>query len=390
MLRFVHLFLLVGLLLPAGELLARIKLITLPVRERVELQLQHPEATLVQEERIVPLVAGLSQVDFSWNNARIDPDSVVLRLLGGVEAKVLSVSKPPAENALVWNLFAAQAGSVEVEVSYLLRQLQRTHFYRALANADETRMSLQHYLRLDNASGEAFDDVNLHLGQSAPLRRDLGRDERRDLLLNQAGQVAIRKRYTADVAGYGYTDQPQRKLRIPMHYVFDNSSANDLGLATLDFGKARIFIDDGKGGRAFLGEDWLPRTQIDEEVALFLGVARDIVVTRTVERLDHEPVNGDLHHLDLLLRYDIENFRDRPLVLDIREDMAALRSELWRDNGQREVEWQIGPETTLEGGLDAERSDYKILVFHQPLLAAKSGKAEKQTFLLHVLVRNEW
>ena len=52
---------------------ARIKLITLPVRERVEIQLDHPNVTLVEEERIVPLVKGLNQVDFSWANTQIDP-----------------------------------------------------------------------------------------------------------------------------------------------------------------------------------------------------------------------------------------------------------------------------------------------------------------------------
>ncbi len=45
------------------EALARIKLITLPVRERVEIQLDHPRITLVEEERIVPLVKGINQVD---------------------------------------------------------------------------------------------------------------------------------------------------------------------------------------------------------------------------------------------------------------------------------------------------------------------------------------
>ena len=37
---------------------ARIKLITLPVRERVEIQLDNPNATLVEEERIVPLATN--------------------------------------------------------------------------------------------------------------------------------------------------------------------------------------------------------------------------------------------------------------------------------------------------------------------------------------------
>src|ERR1700679_1869117 len=85
---------------------ARIKLITLPVRERVEIQLDHETATLVEEERIVPLVKGENQVDFSWANTQIDPNTIVFRVIGpagdakNLDAKVLSVSYPPAEAAL--------------------------------------------------------------------------------------------------------------------------------------------------------------------------------------------------------------------------------------------------------------------------------------------------
>src|SRR5271165_6359614 len=90
--------------------LARIKLITLPVRERVEIQLDNPNATLVEEERIVPLVRGVNQVDFSWANTQIDPGTIVFRVLGGIgggkespalDVKVLSVSYPPNEASLV-------------------------------------------------------------------------------------------------------------------------------------------------------------------------------------------------------------------------------------------------------------------------------------------------
>src|SRR6267154_2641671 len=77
---------------------ARIKLITLPVRERVEIQLDNPSATLVEEERIVPLVKGENQVDFSWANTQINPDTIVFRVVTPAAAdkkldvKVLSVS----------------------------------------------------------------------------------------------------------------------------------------------------------------------------------------------------------------------------------------------------------------------------------------------------------
>ena len=41
----------------------RIKLITLPKRERVEIQLDNPSVTLVEEERVVPLVKGVEADD---------------------------------------------------------------------------------------------------------------------------------------------------------------------------------------------------------------------------------------------------------------------------------------------------------------------------------------
>lgn len=101
------------------EAWARIKLITLPVRERVEIQLDHPQATLVEEERIVPLVKGINQVDFSWANTRISPDSLIFRVLNTSETpdqavKVLSVSYPPNENSLVW----AVSSPIPVQLRY--------------------------------------------------------------------------------------------------------------------------------------------------------------------------------------------------------------------------------------------------------------------------------
>ena len=102
---------------------ARIKLITLPVRERVEIQLDNPSATLVEEERIVPLVRGVNQVDFSWANTQIDPGTIVFRVLGGINgdkagekarpwmSKFSSVSYPPNEASLVWQVSSSGSGS---------------------------------------------------------------------------------------------------------------------------------------------------------------------------------------------------------------------------------------------------------------------------------------
>src|SRR5687768_4596075 len=96
-----------GLVAYPPAALARVKLITLPVRERVEIQLDNAAATLVEEERVVPLVKGENQVDFSWANTQIDPNTIVFRVIAPVgekmmDVKVLSVSYPPNEAALIW------------------------------------------------------------------------------------------------------------------------------------------------------------------------------------------------------------------------------------------------------------------------------------------------
>src|SRR3954451_22092180 len=90
---------------------ARIKLITLPVRERVEVQLDHESATLVEEERIVPLVKGENQGDFSWSTTAIHPNTIVFRFVDKADVKVLSVSYPPNEQALVWAVSSGASGS---------------------------------------------------------------------------------------------------------------------------------------------------------------------------------------------------------------------------------------------------------------------------------------
>src|SRR5215208_4448708 len=92
---------------------ARVKLITLPVRERMEIQLDNPSATLVEEERVVPLVKGDNQVDFSWANTQIDPNTIVFRLIGPaagklLDVKVLSVGYAPNEATLVWAVSASE------------------------------------------------------------------------------------------------------------------------------------------------------------------------------------------------------------------------------------------------------------------------------------------
>jgi hypothetical protein len=84
---------------------ARVKLVALPERARVVVSLNNPDATLVEEERIVTLQKGINKVDFSWRGVQVDASSIQVRPLSHPnEVKVLNTSYPPNENALIWEI----------------------------------------------------------------------------------------------------------------------------------------------------------------------------------------------------------------------------------------------------------------------------------------------
>ncbi|NJM11181.1 MAG: DUF4139 domain-containing protein [Synechococcaceae cyanobacterium SM1_2_3] len=371
---------------------ARIKLTTLPVRERVEIQLDHPQIALVEEERIVPLVKGINQVDFSWANTRIDPESLVLRILPPpkdqpMDAKVLSVSYPPNETALIWSVAANVSGAARVRISYVLGGLSKDFHYRAVADRDERTLNLAQYLRVNNAANEIYDSAELWAGVGERFSKPLGLNETKEAQSGSFSNVPVRKTYTSNPLEFGYLDRAQDKLNVPMHYVIKNAGGA-LGKESLPAGKTRIFQDDGKGGNAFLGEDRGKFTPPDDELTLYLGLARDIAVRRTVDRNERQRIAGNLYRYDVTLKYEIENFKDAPVTLDISESVRQIRNEVRGDSG-RDPEWQLG-----DGSLrnpDPDKSDADNLLFHVELSArAADGSAKKQIHTLRLMLNNEW
>lgn len=401
----------VGLSVTVADVaLARIKLITLPVRERVEIQLDNPNATLVEEERIVPLVKGVNQVDFSWANTQIDPNTIVFRVIPRVEAvgepgkpkeeakaeakpldvKVLSVSYPPNEAALVWQVASSDSGSARVRISYLLGNLTKSFNYRAVASNDEKTLTLSEYIRIENLANESFGSTGLWAGFGPRFLKPIGINETKEMLIEKYPQVPVRKTYTADPQQFGYLDRPQNKLLIPMHYVLKNDKASQLGRAPLQYGKVRIFQEDRHGGTAFLGEDWGKFTPLDDEMRLYVGTAQDVVVKRTIDRNEQKRVAGNLYNREVVVKYEIENFKDKPVTLDISENIRALRNEVAGNRG-RDVQWELGEGTTLPGKPDKEKSTFEQVVFHVDLPARGADqKAVKTVHKLDVLIKNEW
>ncbi|MFT7639785.1 MAG: hypothetical protein ACI9G1_001523 [Pirellulaceae bacterium] len=391
---------------------ARIKLAALPVRERVELQLDNGKYTLVEEERIVPLLkssakSGNNMIDFSWSNTAIDKDSILFRPLairedgkfreikdinGNPEINVINVAYPPGENALVWEVYASQACAAKVRVSYLISNLTRSFNYRALANKDETHLTLRSFIKVRNYSGEDFGNAGVWAGFGPHYTKKIGQQEEIQMLLERFKEVPITKTFTFNWYANGQlnADKPFASP-ILMHYELTNDKANKLGQFPLQPGKVRIFIDDGRGGEAFLGEDLSRLTPLDDKMRLYLGQSRDIVCSRTLEKNQRHAVRGNLFHQEIILKFEIENFRDKDAVLSIQEQINQLARQYGADP-HGEAEWELGDQTSEEISFDY--SDGKTIPKLSVKLAARpedpNAKVEKKIVKFHLTIKNLW
>ena len=380
---------------PATAEGSRVRLTSLPPREHVEIQLDHPTATLVAEERIVPLVEGRNQIDFAWaDQIGIDPQTMVFQVLHAQDGQpltthVLSVSSPPNENALVWEVSADRAAAARVRISYLLEGLSSHFHYRALADENEQTLRLSQYVRVENLAGEAFGPSHVHFSFADVISRPIGSDETREMLVQRYEDVPIEKTFTAHVHEFGYLDEPQKRLRVPMHYLIHNDEDHALGQRPLPFGKVRVFQHDGRGSTAFLGEDWGEHTPVTQTMRLYLGLAQDVQVKRRIMEREEQEVAGNLSHYDIVVRYEIENFRDQPTALDIVEQVKKLREEAGI-HGQQEPEWEVLQGTTFDSRPDPERTDQATLVHRVELPAREGDAAEPIIHELHIRFANEW
>ena len=394
---------------------ARIKLAALPERERVEIQLDNGNYTLVEEERIVPLLKSgkaNNMIDFSWSNTAIDKDSILFRpvavregdkfrpvkmikLADGTEApevNVINVAYPPNENALVWEVFAAEACACKVRVSYLISNLTRTFEYRALADKKEKVLTLRKFMVLHNYSGEDFLGAGVWAGFGPKFLKEVNQLDDLKLLMAKFTEVPIDKTFTFDWYTHGALN-PDKPLasKILMHYRLTNDEKHKMGEFPLQPGKVRIFIEDGHGGEAFLGEDLAVLTPLDDTMKLYLGESRDIVCTRIIESNQRHAVRGNLCNQEIVIKYEIENFKDAPATLRMLEQLNRLGQQYF-GNTHGDVEWEKGGKTSKEIRFDYEFGNATpILLVNLPARPAdKDAKVEKVTVRFHVLLKNLW
>ena len=145
---------------------ARINVVTLPGRDTVQLTIYNSaDLTLVKETRFLTFRKGVNKLEFSWANTLIDPTSVEFRALTHADqVEVLDVSFPPrVTNLLEWRIQSEFAGEVQVEIRYFTSGISWSADYVAAANKAEKLMTLAGNVRVNNNSGEDYENAQVRL-----------------------------------------------------------------------------------------------------------------------------------------------------------------------------------------------------------------------------------
>jgi len=348
----------VVLVVCCGLAQARIKLVALPERAATVIRLDNPQATLIEEERVLTLQQGLNKVDFSWKGVSIDADSIRLAVLGHpADVNLLNVSYPPNEAALVWEIASKEGYAETVRISYLLHNIDRLITYKAIADKEETVVDLTSFLILRNFSGEDFGMAHILLDYGEAFDRGIDHEETKQLLFLDPVKVPITKIWTFDAAKLPWDPNQleNRNVGIPVSYRIVNDAASKLGEFALWGGKARLFQHDGHESTIFLGEDVTGQVPVGEKMELYIGDSRDIVVYQVQQRDRKVNIRRNdggsivLYDNDEIITANIENFKDKPAVLTMIQHI--------------DTEWEM-KKCTIDGAkADYVRKDAYTLEF---------------------------
>jgi len=330
---------------------ARIKLVALPDRGATMIRLDNPNATLIEEERVLTLQKGVNKVDFSWNGVDVDVDSIRLTVLSHPDkVTLLNVSFPPNEQALVWEINSASAWEEKVRISYLLRNIDRLITYMAVADKPETSVNLKSYIIMRNFSGEDFAKANVLLDYGQAFEEGILHEETKQLLFFKKDQVPVTKvwKFDSNIQPWD-PEKVDDNVGIPVMYRIENTEKSKLGQNALWDGKARLQQEDGHGGTIVPGEDNAKLVPVGEKLELYIGDSRDIVVTQRKMKdqrinLRKNNVGGViLYDTDELIHVKMENFKDTPAVLTLVEHIDGQ----W-DMEKCDLQYTLKDASTLE------------------------------------------
>jgi hypothetical protein len=228
-----------------------------------------------------------------------------------------------AKPSLVW-LLESERERQTLEVSYLANQLNWRADYVLVIDDSDRVGDLRGWVTLTNQSGASYENARLKLvagdvqrlvADRAPTARramlaaveqesssqfteqpffeyhlytlerpaTLLTNEQKQVTLLEAPQIEVAKRlifhgapgYYRSAFGHGIPEQ-----KVGVYLDIENREQNRLGIP-LPKGMLRVYKQDERGARQFIGEDQIDHTPRDERLRIKLGEAFDVVAERT-------------------------------------------------------------------------------------------------------------
>jgi hypothetical protein len=303
------------------------------------------------------------QTTFNGMVIRSDDGRIVLNPTGEIEVKAVPpgmISRP----TLLWDLEAAKAGDVPVEVNYITHGLMWNADYVLTLDASGAPASmpaaLQGWVTVNNTSGATYENAKLkllagdvHVAPTAMLNTVSGarsggfggagrpfqeeqlfeyhlytlqrpatvRDkETKQLSLLDSPKLTVTKRLIIDASmDYGRYFPSEGEvgtgnIKPQVRIEFLNTAANGMGMP-LPQGRFRIYQRDRSGSVQLLGEDNIQHTPRDEKVSLVVGHAFDIVANRKRTNFVRIGSNSVRESFEI----EVRNRKDTPETVDVIE-----------------------------------------------------------------------
>jgi len=251
------------------------------------------------------------------------------------------ISKP----SLVWKIGAESDGPRLVEVTYLTSNINWHAEYVGVVSAGDDAVDLAAWVSVDNRSGATYTDAKLDLvagdvnravtqpqavmmrGAKDVAMEAMGRPEFAEeklfeyhlYKLDTPSTVADRE--IKQLTFFPSTSVTVKKVLEFDHYYgtdvrvlleFVNSEEAGLGLP-LPAGTVRMYKEDSAGDLQFIGEDRIDHTAKDEDVALLMGNAFDVVAERTT--VARRKITDRVHEEDY--EVSIRNHKDEDVVVRV-------------------------------------------------------------------------
>ena len=124
---------------------------------------------------------------------------------------------------------------------------------------------------------------------------------------------------------------------------------------------------------------------------LYVGMAQDVVVKRTIDKNEQQRIAGNLYNREVIVKYEIENFKDKAVTLDIVGEHPRPSATKWPATRAATCSgsWARAPRSRAgRTRRRAPSSSWCSTSSSRP--AGPTARPRRSIHKLHVLIKNEW